>query len=184
MSETSDPGCAEARSRAPRLVHAPALRNFAGAADFRRVSAGPARTANVCRARLRIFRLSPRPFSAGMFPARRTAVLESLQQLRRAVPRAMEHHAALSAVADLSAAAAAHGRWVFSACCICGSRASACFSSRADGRAFAAPKCRLFLMDTTLGLFRTDCLTRKLRPRRRETTSRRRSRAWHFRSTA
>ena len=45
-------------------------------------------------------------FQQRMFPARRTAVLEPLQQLRRAVPRAMEHHAALPAVADLSAAAA------------------------------------------------------------------------------
>ena len=34
------------------------------AADFRRVSAGPARTANIRRARLRIFCLSARPFSA------------------------------------------------------------------------------------------------------------------------
>src|ERR1039458_728586 len=89
------------------MVHTLAVCAAAGAADFSHVPAGSARLGNLRHPRLRIFRVSPRPFSARMFLARGIAILESLQQLRRAVPRAMEHDAALPAVADLPPVAAA-----------------------------------------------------------------------------
>ena len=89
-----------------QLVHALALRGPARPAHFRRVSASAARTPNLCYPRLRLLFLPGRLLSAAIFPARRDAILGPLQLLRRSVPGAMEHHAALSADADLSRTAA------------------------------------------------------------------------------
>src|SRR5476649_49449 len=88
------------------MVQAFAVRNSARASGFCGIPESRSWLGNVCRARLWIFCLSPRPFPARMFLARRNPVLESIQLLRRAVPRAMEHNAALPAVVDLSDVAA------------------------------------------------------------------------------
>src|SRR5476651_957525 len=83
------------------MVQAFAVWNFTRTAGFCVVPAGVARPANVHRPRLWIFCLSAGALSARMFLARRAADVESLQLLRHPLPRAMEHHAALPAVADL-----------------------------------------------------------------------------------
>src|SRR5258708_40286732 len=83
------------------------VRRHPGSADFCIVSTRSFGIADVCGGRLRVLCLSAGVFSARVFLARRDAAVESLQQLRRAVPGAMEYHAALSAGPDLPSPASA-----------------------------------------------------------------------------
>ena len=117
-----------------------ALWHFARAVRVRDISASRSRACESFVVRdFGFFAYPLAHFQQGMFLARRTSVLESLQQLRRAVPRAMEHHAALSAGADLSDAAAGVVAEFFLPGCICGLAGWACIFSRAAGRETISP---------------------------------------------
>src|SRR6185369_6236885 len=73
---------------------------------FCKLSAGVTGSGNLRRARFRFLRISSCTFSARVFLARRNAAVESLQQLRRAIPGAVEHHAIISSSSDLPGFAA------------------------------------------------------------------------------
>src|SRR5262245_5863245 len=83
------------------MVHAAALRHHSHAFPGGRVLESRHRAAFFFLSRLRRDRIRLRVLSSRVFLARRTPVLESVQQLWRAVSRAMGHNGALPVLAHL-----------------------------------------------------------------------------------
>src|SRR5581483_2482436 len=88
------------------MAHARAVRVDAGGANGGHFSTSPGRRRNIFLSRLRVLYLSAGIFPSGGVLAGGIAAVESAEQLRPAVSRAVEHNDAVSRLADLSAAAA------------------------------------------------------------------------------